>query len=338
MGHPKSGVSFAAACRSLLLGESGMASVVQYNGSAVMRDSIAIARKFSADAHELTAFRKTVVPDFDPSFTLPQWSRDGVKTSLSTLIESEIIPRLMVAHSTDIPQTLQTGSTVAIMPGEVEALAPLALEVEADALLEHIEKVLDRGVEFDTLMVDLLAPTARLLGEYWEADVCDFIDVTMGLWRLQEVVHEIACRIPSERQAAAGGRRALFASMPGDQHNFGTIVIDELFRRDGWMTDRMSDAETSDLLHRASSEWFDMIGLTISCDCHIGSLPSIIVGLRSVSRNPQVCVMVGGRIFSADPHLAATVGADGTARDARLALTVAADLVRSNAWESADCR
>ena len=91
------------------------------------------------------------------------------------------------------------------------------------------------------------------------------------------------------------------------------------------------------LLKRVAADWFDMIGLTISCDCHIGALPSVIVGLRSVSRNPKVCVMVGGRVFSADPELAITVGADGTARDAKLALEVARELVRSSEWEAVDC-
>jgi methanogenic corrinoid protein MtbC1 len=201
------------------------------------------------------------------------------------------------------------------------------MQVEADALLGHIESILARGIAFDTVMVDLLAPTARLLGEMWEDDRCDFVDVTMGLWRLQEVVHEIALRLPADRIAAAGGRRALFASMPGDQHNFGTVVIDEIFRRDGWLTDRMSDAETADLLNRAAQDWYDMIGLTISCDCHIAELPAIIAALRNVSKNSQLCVMVGGRVFSADPALAVQVGADGTARDARAALKVAVALV-----------
>ena len=184
-------------------------------------------------------------------------------------------------------------------------------------------------------MVDLLAPTARLLGEYWEDDRCDFVDVTMGLWRLQEVVHEIAARAPADRLHAAGGYRALFASMPGDQHNFGTVVVDELFRRDGWVTDRLSEAQTPDLLKRVGDDWFDMVGLTISCDNHIAELTSIIVALRNVSRNPRVCIMVGGRIFTANPERAVHVGADGTAPDGKLALKVAADLVRIREGEHA---
>ena len=248
--------------------------------------------------------------------------------SLSSLIESEIIPRLMIAHSVDVPSV-----AAAVEAGDVEALAPLALEVGADRLLEQVESVLARGVSIAAVMVDLLAPTARMLGEYWEDDRCDFVDVTMGLWRLQEVVHEIAGRLPGERLRAAGGRRALFASMPGDQHDFGTVVVDELFRGDGWVTDRLSGAETPDLLAAVGRDWFDLVGLTVSRDCHIEPLPAIIAALRNVSRNPRLCIMVGGRVFGADAELATRVGADGTARDARLALQVAVNLVRARTEE-----
>jgi methanogenic corrinoid protein MtbC1 len=248
--------------------------------------------------------------------------------SLSTLIESEIIPRLMMAHAAEPQPVAAVGPEASISPADIEALAAFALEVEADTLLDRIDSIIARGVTIDSVMVDLLAPTARLLGEYWESDRCDFIDVTMGLWRLQEAVHEVAARVPADRLLAAGGHRALFAAMPGDQHNFGTVVIDELFRRGGWMTERMGEAETSDLLGKVGGTWYDLVGLTVSCDCHIATLASVIAALRTVSRNPRVRVMVGGRVFCDAPELAAHVGADGTANDARLALKVADDLVR----------
>lgn len=296
-----------------------MASMMRMGHVAPRDGSSVHNRLLDHDRPGLAAFRTRVENDH--------------ARSLTTLIESEIIPRLVVAHSTDArPSDIMSGQA-AIEPGEVEALAPLALQVEADRLLSHVEAILARGVSVDTVMVDLLAPTARLLGEYWENDQCDFVEVTMGLWRLQEVVHEIANRMPPDKGRMVGGHRVLFASMPGDQHSFGTVVIDELFRRDGWVTDRISDAETPDLLRRVADDWFDMIGLTISCDCHIAPLASLIVALRNVSRNSRVCVMVGGRVFSGNPDLAGQVGADGTARDAKLALEVADSLVRERAFE-----
>jgi methanogenic corrinoid protein MtbC1 len=122
--------------------------------------------------------------------------------------------------------------------------------------------------------------------------------------------------------------------MPGNQHNFGTVVMDELFRREGWITERMTDAETSDLLRGVRRDWFDLIGLTVSCDCHIEQVASLIVALRNVSRNSGVCIMVGGPVFSKDPDLAAKIGADGTAADAKLALKVALALVRKREREA----
>lgn len=256
----------------------------------------------------------------------------GSPAALSALIEGEIIPRLMVAHHGASPAVAAL-SIHAIGERDVAALAPMTLAVEADILLAHVEGVLARGVPLETVLVDLLAPTARLLGEWWEADRCDFVEVTMGLWRLQEVVHEIADRAPAPRTGTADRRRALFAVMPGDPHTFGTVVVEELFRCGGWETDRWFGDAAADLLARVADRGFDLIGLTISCDCHIAPLALLIADLRKCSQNPKVSVMVGGRVFAQDPSLSHSVGADGTARDPRLALQLAADLVRARAGE-----
>ncbi|OYY68468.1 B12-binding domain-containing protein [Sphingomonas sp. 28-63-12] len=259
----------------------------------------------------------------DPPSILAKNAQDDA--SLSKLVEREIIPRLVASHPIHIKPAAR-GDSDQITAEEVDGFAPLSLQVEADALLEYVEVILRRGVGIDALLVDLLAPAARRLGEYWEDDRCDFVDVTMGLWRLQEIVHELSARLPIDRQVGPG-RRALFSSLMGDQHSFGTVVIEELFSREGWLTDRMSEASTPDLLERVAGEWFDLIGLTITCDYHIAPLPSVIATLRNVSRNPRLCVMVGGRIFVEDPDLAVRLGADGTAPDAKVAVQVAVDLV-----------
>ena len=301
-----------------------MPSLMRSARGAPSGDGAMLTRNWVRDHDGLAAFRMRA--DLEHS------------RSLSTLIESEIIPRLMVAHAADLqaPAMTEVEAGAAIDPDEVAALAPMALLVDADALLAHVEAILARGVSVDTVLVDLLAPAARLLGEYWEDDRCDFIDVTMGLWRLQEILHEIAA--PASPKGTGAAYSALFASMPGDSHNFGTVVVEEVFRRHGWETDRLSDAEAPDLLKRVAGGWFDLIGLTISCDCHIANLPSLIVAMRSVSRNPHACVMVGGRVFVADPDLAVQIGADGTARDAKIALKMAATLVRDRAKEVAHHR
>ena len=248
--------------------------------------------------------------------------------SLTRLIESEIIPRMMVVHAIETPAPVAVAADVMISAQEVEAFAPLAMQVEADDLIVHVEALLARGVPFESVLVDLLAPTARVLGEYWESDRCDFVDVTMGLWRLQEVVHEISGRLPTARGGENNGRRALFTALPGEQHTLGAVMIDDIFRSEGWQTDRLCDPQTAEVLSCAQESWFDIIGLTVTCECHIGALRSIIVALRKISKNPRVAILVGGRLFTADPDLALQVGADATVPDAKTAPRVASELVR----------
>lgn len=297
-----------------------MASLAPRDPQTVPAELAQALVRLAPDALQLASFRReaTAAP---------------CDRSLSTLIENEIIPRLMIAHSVRAPDAAEGGAA----PEDIDTLARLALQVDADALLSHVDSILARRVAVDTIMVDLVAPAARLLGVYWDEDRCNFVDVTMGLWRLQEVVREIAARVPADRRRATGGHRVLFAAIPGDQHTFGAVMIDEVFRHNGWMTELLVDCSTPDLLRRASGEWFDLVGLTVSLDCNIAALPSIIAALRNVSRNPGLCIMVGGRVFAADPDLAKQVGADGTARDAKHALKVAADLVRVREREISAC-
>ena len=257
-----------------------------------------------------------------------------IEGSLSAVIESEIIPRLIASRPRAVQLHLagnaplgEGGADLAtVSDADVAAFAPLTVSAEADALLDYIDLLIARGVSVDSVLVDLLAPTARVLGEYWESDRCDFVDVTMGLWRLQEIVHELAARLPAATRPGSQWR-ALFSPMPGDQHSFGSILLDEIFAREGWFTDRLSDTSMSELLDKVSADWFDLVGLTVGCESHMGALPSLITAVRNISANPQICVMVGGRIFVEAPARATDVGADGTAPDARLAVQVAGSLV-----------
>lgn len=207
--------------------------------------------------------------------------------SLSALIESEIIPRLMVAHSSVTP-AMAMESSAEIGSDEIEDFAPLVMQIEADALLAHVEAILARGVAIDTVLVDLLAPAARSLGELWEDERCDFVEVTMGFWRLQEVVHELSRRLPARQQAVAEGRRAPTAALPDDRSGVAAKAADEIFRRDDPPTDRLSAAETVDLLQRVKDDWFDTIELTVSCDCHKARSPARASELRNASRSRQV--------------------------------------------------
>ena len=239
--------------------------------------------------------------------------------ALAGLIEGEIIPRLLFAHrsSAKICEPLATDR---ISPAQAEGFAPMVLRLEAHALLEEVDRFLAKGVSVESILIDLLAPAARTLGEYWEDDACDFIDVTMGLWRLQQVVHELSARIPGKAPVSGRSRRALFSVFPGEQHSFGTIMVEECFRRKGWQTDCLTSTTDHQLIGTVRDHMFDVLGLTISFDSEIDEARDLIAKLRTNSRNPMLGILVGGRVLTKNPELALQMGADATALDAETAV------------------
>ena len=247
---------------------------------------------------------------------------------MARLIEGEIIPRLLLAHLADRNASArsQTGEP-AFTRGEPTALAQMALQLEVHQLLAHVETYLQNGIAIDCIYLKLLAPTARVLGDFWDNDVCDFVDVTMGMWRLQQIIHELGNRTPGRSARTRSDRRALFTVPPGDQHSFGLIMIEDFFRRAGWRTWSAPDAKMVDLCAIVGRQWFELIGLTVSNVDHLNRLPTMLRELRRVSQNPAVGIMVGGKIFADRPELADSAGADATAADAPCALAVAEQLV-----------
>ncbi|MBA4010187.1 MAG: cobalamin B12-binding protein [Erythrobacter sp.] len=250
--------------------------------------------------------------------------------SVNTIIESEIIPRLLMAHSATETRT-RSRLLRPISPDEAAHFALLPLRLEAAALLEEVDGFIAKGASVETICLDLLAPAARKLGEMWERDECDFLDVTMGLWRLQEVMREVAARSPVDLLGMATPRSALFSPMPGDHHNFGTLMIDEVFARSGWRSEALVKPERRELLDRLARQSFDLLGLTLARDCPSAALSNLIRAVRNVSANPHIIVLVGGRMINENPGMAMEVGADGTGADALAALELANSLVKTAA-------
>lgn len=242
--------------------------------------------------------------------------------AVDQLIEQQILPRLLVAHSHGSRE-----ASPKILASDAEQFVHMPLTHEFDELLVEVEAFLQRGVSVESVYLELLAPSARALGEDWKNDTCDFVDVTMGLWRLQEVMRELAARYPAHSQTGRSGRSALFTPMPGDQHSFGALMVEEIFARAGWDSEALIEPQRAEMLHFLAERSFDLVGLTVGNDCPSATLSSLVTAIRSVSKCRTVKIIVGGPAINANPGLASLIGADGTATDARSALVLADRIV-----------
>ncbi len=252
---------------------------------------------------------------------------DGHTAWLLQTIEAEIIPRLMLVH-----QMAHAASPLALVarvvpgPDEVAAFADLVLAHDAAQSAAWVEARRAEGMALDTVYLDLLAPTARLLGDRWLDDQIDFTQVTLGLWRIQQVMYDLSPNF-QQRAAPAHGRRALLVALPGSQHSLGLFMVAEFFRRAGWAVWSEPLAKVDDLLHALQTEWFDLIGFSIGTERQVSELASVILRSRVASRNADVAVLVGGPLVQTSPESVAEVGADGAAIDAPQAVALAEQLV-----------
>lgn len=254
---------------------------------------------------------------------------------LSLLLENLVIPKLIADRDKrdnwlHMPGLSQAGTAkhhAAITSADVEEFTRLSIGGEAHALLDFVDHCLETGSSVETVYIELLAPAARKLGEYWEQDSEDFVGVTMGLWRIQEILRELSLRIPPKSRPGHGQRSALFSMMPGEQHSFGTLMVAECFQRAGWDTDVLIEPKQSELTGKFAKRHYDLIGLTVSRDCSTALLGSMVKTIKAVSCNPHIRIMLGGRVINEQPELVDECGADATAIDAMSAVALADRLV-----------
>lgn len=248
---------------------------------------------------------------------------------LISLVESEIIPRLVEAHRSR--SSVTTGS-IAIVQGDVEAFAQTLLDPSRAPAELLLDGHCDRGVPLDVIYLELFAPAARLLGDMWLVDHCNFSQVTLALWRIRGMVHDLS---PSFHASSAdtlpqrgAERRILLVSLSGQQHTLGVSMLSEFFRREGWIALCIPSPEPGLTQATLSSHWFDVFGLSASMDSEINDLEKTIKAARKTSQNPRLTVLVGGPLLLRRPELSDMIGADGTAADAPATLALAAKLVQ----------
>jgi methanogenic corrinoid protein MtbC1 len=231
-------------------------------------------------------------------------------------IEGEIVPRLVLSRRVNkMAVVVPARETRAPDSADVSELVRLLLHHEVAVASAYVETVRQRGASLEMVCLDLLAPAARELGTMWEQDECDFMQVTVGLCRLHQLLRELSPEFGALDVERSGDRRILLATCPGDQHTFGIALVAQFLRRAGWDVWHEFLATSAEILDVSSQHWFSVIGLSVATETRIDVLTETIRSIRRASRNRAVGILVGGPVLIDRPELAALVGADATAVD-----------------------
>ncbi|MGH1571026.1 cobalamin B12-binding domain-containing protein [Methylobacterium sp. P31] len=243
--------------------------------------------------------------------------------ALGQVVQTEIIPQLMLLHPRLVSEAAKP--TFKADAEQVAAFTGLTLAPDDAALIEAFSALVAEGHLVERLFLDLLAPSAVLLGRMWDEDLCDFIEVTTGVGRLQRLVAQF--RVNGDAVPLDGKRRLLLMGAPGEQHTFGVRIVEQFLRRAGWEVSIGLSSSPEEIATLVASEWFGVVGLTLSNETRIDQLAMAIHSVREASCNRSIGVMVGGPVFLEHPELVRRVGADASAVDAATAVLLAQRLL-----------
>ncbi len=278
---------------------------------------------------------KAKVSDFtglsaDSLETFSKASEREQNKDIAAIIESEIIPRLMLAHE-EIPIS-QKAVRPAVAPVANRMIAELAEVlishdvVTATAFVDDLMATMEME-NAEQVFLEVLGPAARRLGEMWESDERNFVEVTIGLGHLQQLLRVYSARFDDSGVWESSDRSALIAPAPGEQHTFGMFMVGEFFRRSGWAVSVETSSTNESLVALVKEYSFSLLGLSLSGARWIDDLAYGIGAVREASCNPDIIVMVGGPYFIEHPDEAARISADGTALDCKQAVELAEKLV-----------
>ena len=288
----------------------------------------------------------------DEPLSQPQDRGDeNCKRMLSSVIQKQIIPRLLQSEPTlggptthspskplKPPQTRSAsrvykptastgGSRVSV--SQVQAFAMMTVNSKANENLAFVEELLRQGLTESEIFLDLIGPAARFLGEQWEDDRVDFLQVTLGLVSMHELTHRLGYEYQAGPQTLGPTYRIMLSCIPGSMHLLGPVIVSSFFRAEGWQVVLEVSPTESELSHAVANEWFDVVGVSVSTSDQLTKLKQLVKVLKKSSRNPSLSILAGGPIFLDASLSADKFGLDSICTDPQQAVQIANNFARA---------
>jgi methanogenic corrinoid protein MtbC1 len=246
------------------------------------------------------------------AFSITQ-DRDWCETFAET-VQDEIVPRLLALTGEKSERRIPVPTDLVV------AVADAAVNAEYGVVESHILSHVVNGSSLADALLDIVGPAARYLGTAWETDDRDFMEVTIGLGTL----HQVLASLSDERvHPAMPNRRILLGPTPGEGHTLGLAIIDHLFRAARWDVVFDPYAERRNLVDQVHSEWFAVAGLALAADGFIDEAAETVAAVREASLNPRLRIVMGGPAFERWEGLGKRIGVDAVASDGRAAVQIA---------------
>lgn len=122
----------------------------------------------------------------------------------------------------------------------------------------------------------LLAEAARRIGAQWVCDDLDFVTVTTAVGRLQYAFRHVTQAVAPARRRAGS---VLVTTVPGEEHVFGVMMVEEIFRTSGWSASMATPGSAMELATVGRSRT-DIVCVSWSSDALADAAASVVEMFR----------------------------------------------------------
>ena len=169
---------------------------------------------------------------------------------------------------------------VEVAEASLAAFCDLLVRPEPTAALQFVEARRADGLSYQDIYLGFFGAAARRLGERWEESRLSFLEVTIGVGHLYALMRSVRTAWPAVSPPIDERRRALFATVPGEDHGLGITIAADLFRVAGWEIDLQTGSDHDGLVALVRRTRPPIIGLSLSTERRLSELVRLVVALR----------------------------------------------------------
>lgn len=189
-------------------------------------------------------------------------------------------------------------------------------EADEQGAVDLVLGLLDDGVPAGGLLLRLIAPAQRRVGELWAADEWSVAREHAATAVSEAVVSAVARRARPRRPARG---RVTVACAEGEYHALPARLLSEVLRLRGWRVDFLgASVPGPHLITYVHQTGPDLVALSCTLPTRLPRAHAVLTACRSAG----VPVLAGGAGFGSDGRFARLLGADGWAPAADVAAEV----------------
>lgn len=240
--------------------------------------------------------------DFQPLIPVRTSGEDGAGV---TFFASQVVS-LLADRNAKSPveprEALVVGLITASLSGTKSAFAELLVEVK-------------RARISAAALADVYIPlAARRMGEAWHKDEMSWLEVSIGVGRLQGLLREIGTAWVADEAGVASSFTMLMIVPEMEQHTLGPLVATGQFRRLGVSICLRIAPTTGELRSLFASHQFDGVMISVASKEKLEAAAKLVRYVKSLMAR-SVPVILGGAVVTRTEEVTAFVGADFASND-----------------------